>query len=161
MSKTVRTFLPKNRIETLARRAGGIPRERALDQAVQAVESLRDESLDAIREGIRAVDLILSATTSTRLSDVEMRKILHSCDRIIVLAETYGYRLLTKIAMGLCDLVGRLIEIDKGDRKAVHVCVRSLHLVAPPRGALSAREEETILRELSRVLAHYKVAGRY
>jgi hypothetical protein len=160
MTKTVRTFLPKNRIETLARRPGGIPREKALEQAVLAVESLRDESVSAIRDGIRGIDVILSATTSSLLSDVEMLRILHCCDRIIVLAETYGYTLLCKIAMGLCDLVGQLIEIGKGDREAVYVCVRSLHLVAPPRAPLSGPEERTILTELHRVLAHYKAAGR-
>lgn len=158
MSANVKTYIPKNRIETLARRPGGISRKKALEDANAAVQALRDESITAIEEKIKAITDIVVGARSEVMSNSDMRRILQIADHIIVLAETYRCERLVNIAKGLCDLISNMVKAGRTDRNAIEACSRALKLVAPHSPRLSHLDEEILLTELERVSARFRIA---
>ena len=124
MKGAVKTFFPKNRIEALILRLGRISREKALEQAAAAVEELRDESIEGIRNGIESMETLIGTSVSGCLTVQEMRDVLRFGDRIILLSKMFGFPVLALLTMRLCDLVERLIEIGHRDTEAIRICVR-------------------------------------
>ena len=124
MKSAAKTFLPKNRIEALILRPGGLSREKAIAQAVKAVEKLRDESIEGIRNGIEPMETLIGASVSGCLTVQEMCDVLRFGDRIILLSKMFGFSVLALMTMRLCDLVERLIEIGHRDTEAIRICVR-------------------------------------
>jgi hypothetical protein len=157
MSSTVTTTPPQTRFVALSRRSGGISRHKAIATAEAAVENTRDESIAGIQEGINSIEALVGGPDSKRVSIEAMQEILQLTDRIILLAGTFGFQTLSTIAMRLCDLSSRLIELDRGDAKAIRVFVRALRLVAPPSPALSETDGEAMTHQLMRILHHYGV----
>ena len=157
MKSKARIFLPKNRIETLVRMPGGISAEEALRRANANVEELRTDSTKAIDDAIATIEVIAGTAPGVCISEDHMLQIGRMCNRIILLAETYGFALIASAAMSLCDLSAKLVELKKGDVEPIRVYARTLRMLKSPQAALNERQCELMLRELSRILIHYGV----
>ncbi len=140
-----------------ARRPGGLSRQAAIAGAMQGVESLRDESIVVIADTVTEIERILAADGS--LSTEELHSLLRHSDRIVTLAQTFGYTVTAFVAKSLCDLLQSFVETGKRTREPLEVHASSLRLAMPP-GAVTQEDSERILGELSRILVFYGCTPR-
>jgi hypothetical protein len=150
--KKVNLTRRRPRLVELMNRPGGVSRAAAIAAASAAVESLRDQSIEGMVEAIVAIDEILNA--GSPIGETELARILRYAERIVTLAETFGYVTLAFAAKSLCDLAQWFLEKKEGKKEPLLVHAKSLRLVLPPKTVTQA-EAERILGELSRILMFF------
>jgi len=151
----VKTFFPQTRLAELAARPGGISRSDAIEGAQKSIESLRDQGDATILKSLGELETIAYGARGGQLSETDMHRTLRLADQIVTLAGTFGYAALDRVVRSLCDLTDGLIRANLRDSAPIAVHVQSMRLVAPGGRAWSDAENDKILSELSKVLAHY------
>lgn len=158
-SRPVMTFFPETRLSQLAARPGGVMRDIAVENALKDLESMRGEGDAAIANLMTEIETVLSGVRGGRLSSDQMRAILRAADQIVTLAGTFGYDTFGRVMKSLCDITDGLARSGQGDFAPIAVHVRSMRLVAPGSTQLTPEETETVLLELAKLLAHYKIGS--
>jgi len=151
------TFFPQTRLAELAARPGGIMRDIAVENALKHIESMRGEGNEAIARLMEEIEAVLSAASGGKLSADQMRAILRTADQVVTLAGTFGYDAFGRVMKSLCDVADGMLHSGLAEAAPIAVHVRSMRLVAPGSTQLSSAEIETVLAELSKVLAHYNL----
>jgi hypothetical protein len=157
MKRKTKIFLPKNRIETEVRRPGGISQEQALRRANANVEGLREVSKEALEAAVNAIGAIAGGASADGVPLENLPQLMRLCNRIILLAETYGFPQLALVAMRLCDLLSKFVELRKADANAIGVYVQAMRMLSPSQPPLPRLEHERLVEQLLRVLVHYGV----
>ena len=153
--KTVMTFFPETRLAKLAARPGGLMRDIAIENAMQAVEAMRGEGDEAIRHEMDAIDKVMTGVQNNKIPAAAMKQILHHADLIVTFAATFGYEALARCMRSLCDVADGLLNGGLEDAAPIAVHVRSMRLLAPGSATLSAQQAEVVLGELAKILTHY------
>jgi hypothetical protein len=153
--KPVMTFFPETRLAKLAARPGGIMRDIAIENAKEALESMRGEGDEAIRLGMDAIERVASHARDNQLPTARMKEILTYSDQLVTLAETFGYRAFGRSMKSLCDVTDGLISGGLQDFAPIAVHLRTMRLLAPGSSALSPEHTEVVLGELAKILTHY------
>jgi hypothetical protein len=153
--KTVMTFFPETRLAKLAARPGGLMRDIAIENAMQAVEAMRGEGDEAIRHEMDAIDKVMTGIQNNKIPAAAMKQILHHADLIVTFSATFGYEALARCMRSLCDVADGLLNGGLEDAAPIAVHVRSMRLLAPGSATLSAQQAEVVLGELAKILTHY------
>jgi hypothetical protein len=152
------TIRVKNRLGELLRRPGGVAKEEAVTDALQRIESLREEYVKAIPNEIELLEAILADTRHGRISSREICKLLNCADRLLVLSGTFGYPLLDAVVKSFCDLGAGMIEKNITSVDALLVHLRAMRLVCPGQSSATEEEAKDVLNELSKIHAYFRVA---
>jgi len=155
---TKRTYFPKTRLSQLAARPGGVSRDSAIENALEAMEEMRDECTVAIETAIAAIEAILYAARNG-LNEAQMKDILGHADRVVTLAGTFGYGLLDTAVRSLCDVTDGLLPAQACEIAPIAVHVQAMRLMAPGSAKLSDIEAGHIFAELSKVRAHLGIVS--
>ena len=156
MSSECKTIRVKNRLGEMLRRPGGIVRSQAIESAVQAVETLREEYVGSIPGEIDGLEAI-AARSRGKLSREDVDAMLGHASRLLTLTGTFGYELLDQVAKRFCDFADAMLEMDIHDAAPVDVHVRAMRLVCPGAADLSQEEIDNMLTGLEKVHKHYGI----
>lgn len=154
--KPRKTFFPKTRLSELAARPGGIPRDLAIEGAVEAIQELRGESDKMIGLLIGAIEELVYAAKNKQMSEEDMFQVLRHADQIVTLAGTFGYQFLDVAVRSLCDVTDGLIRAKLRDVAPIAVHIQSMRLLGPGVNALTPDQAGKVLAELAKILTHYK-----
>jgi len=157
MGKSCKVTPVKNRLGQLLRLPGGIARDEAVEAAGQAVETLRDEYVNAIPGEIGALEAVVAAAGRRKLPPQELQAMLDRAGHLLTLSGTFGYTLLDEVVKRFCDLTSGMIEKDIGDVAPVSVHLRAMRLVCPGGRSLEEGEADNMLKGLELVHAHYGI----
>lgn len=146
----------KNRLGQLLRMPGGVGREEAVQAAGKAVETLRDEYVNAIPNEIGALEAMVPAGAG-KISAKDLDAMLNRAGRLLTLSGTFGYDLLDQVVKRFCDLANGMIEKDIDDIAAVDVHLRAMRLVCPGAPELGEDAADHMLSGLAKVHAHYGI----
>lgn len=160
MSKACKIIPVKNRLGQLMRRPGGISRSEAVEAAGKAVETLRDEYVEAIPGEIAALEAIAAERGSDRIATDDIEAMIDRAGRLLTLSGTFGYDLLDQVVKRFCDLAAGMIEYGIDDLAPIDVHLRAMRLVCPSAPALSQAEVDEMMNGLWKVHAHYGIRSR-
>jgi hypothetical protein len=147
---------PKTRLSELAKRAGGISRDDAVEGAMQQMESLRGESDDVIETTIAALEAIgQTARKNGKCSRDQLLEILQHGDQMVTLAGTFGYGPLGIASRSLCDIADGMMRAGSDDIAPILVHVQAVRMTSPRSAALTPEQADKVLAELTRVLTHF------
>src|SRR5512135_1587383 len=105
MGNAKRFYMPKTRLAELAARAGGPPRDIAIENVMKSLESMRGESDTEIGKSITAMEkAVFDPANKGKLSNDQLVLVLRGADQIVTLAGTFGYVSLDAAARSLCDV---------------------------------------------------------
>jgi hypothetical protein len=153
----VKVSYPALKFAEKSRKPGGLSRQAAIAAASAGVETLREQSLAGISEAANEIERILAAEST--LGAGQTASILDAAARIAVLAETFGYTVLSSVTKSLCDLTEAFIAKGNPAKEPIAVHANSIRLVMPPR-TVTQEDAERILGELSRILMFYGCTPR-
>jgi len=154
--KKARIYLPASTLKEQLSRPGGKSRDEAVKAAIAGVETLREQSMDAIDSAIKAVEAVAQEGTNGMLTESKLQDVLRNADEIVELAGTFQLQNLDAAGRSLCDLVGLLLKTSPYPAEPIVVHARALRLFAPGRPSLSAAQIEVILGELARFRAFFE-----
>ena len=143
------------RLARMLPRSGGMAREAALKNAVEAVESLREGKVAVIGEEIAACEKI-AAANSRSVSDQALQDLLLRTGVVFNLSGTYGMATLNSVCMSTLDLISLMKEKGISSGEGIFVHVRAMVLAAPTGGPLGADDAEKLLARLRSVIEHYR-----
>ena len=122
-------FYVDSRFERLARRSGGVPREKALAAAQGQIETIRpafgewlDQELDDLSVAAADADAI-----PTNMNAVE--RLDTTCGQIRDIGATMGHALVTFVAESLCTILEAVKDGAPYDAEAVSCHISALRLV--------------------------------
>jgi hypothetical protein len=124
-----RVFSPKTRFQTLARRPGGVPRDRALDNAQNKVEEAKlgfDEWLDA--EMTELIGAVERARSGAPVDDWIDSAQFHT-NQLRDVGTTVGFELLTFIANTLSTILDGIKAGAEFNMESVTCHIDSLLLI--------------------------------
>jgi len=157
MGKSCKIIPVKNRLGQLMRLPGGVAREEAVTAAGKAVDTLREEYVNAIPGEIGALEAIVAAAGRKHMPARELEAMLERAGHLLTLSGTYGYDLLDEVVKRFCDLATGMIEKDIGDVAPVSVHLRAMRLVCPGGAELDEGAADHMLGGLEKVHAHYGI----
>lgn len=153
----VKISYPALKFAEKARKPGGISRQAAIADALDGVESLRESSIAQISASVEEIEEILAGDHP--FGQAELTKVTRSAGRIVMLAETFGYSLLSSIAKSLCDLAEGFAGKDVLAPGPLVVHASAMRLALPPQD-VRGQDAERILGELSRILVYFGCTPR-
>jgi hypothetical protein len=157
MGKSCKIIPVKNRLGQLLKLPGGVAREEAVEAAGKAVETLREEYVNAIPGEIGALEAIVAAAGRKHIPASELEAMLERAGHLLTLSGTFGYDMLDEVVKRFCDLTTGMIEKDIGDVAPVSVHLRAMRLVCPGGAELDAGAADHMLGGLEKVHAHYGI----
>lgn len=149
------TFFPETKLAKLAARPGGIMRDIAIENAMEALEAMRGEGNEAIKSGMDAIEKVVNSAQANKLPAEQIKEILVYSDQLVTLAGTFGYQAFSRCMKSLCDVADGLLTAHREDAAPISVHVRTMRLLAPGSSALSPEHVEVVLGELAKILTHY------
>lgn len=124
-----RVFHVESRFVTMARRPGGVPRERAIASAQAHVEELSSDFVDWVDQEVQQLSLIL-AEIEKNPGDVTMiERADVNCSQLRDIGTTLGYELVTFVAGSLCAVLNTIKAGAAYDKDMVDCHVNALFLV--------------------------------
>ena len=157
MGKSCKIIPVKNRLGQLLKLPGGVARAEAVEAAGKAVETLRDEYVNAIPGEIGALEAIVAAAGRKHIPASELEAMLDRAGHVLTLSGTFGYDLLDEVVKRFCDLATGMIEKNIGDVAPVSVHLRAMRLVCPGGQELDEGTADHMLGGLEKVHAHYGI----
>ena len=157
MGKSFKVISVKNRLGQLLRMPGGIAREEAVQAAGEAVETLREQYVNAIPGEIGALEAMAAAGGRRSVSAPRLQEMLDRAGHLLTLSGTFGYDLLDEVVKRFCDLAAGMIEKDIGDVAPINVHLRAMRLVCPGSTPLDENQADHMLSGLEKVHAHYGI----
>ncbi len=153
--KPRKIFFPKTRLAELVARPGGIPRDLAIEAAVDAIQELRGESDKMIGLLIGGIGDTVKGAQNGELNDDDLLQVLRCADQIVTLAGTFGYQYLETASRSLCDVTDGLMRAGMHHLAPVAVHIQSMLLLGPGT-SLPPDQASVVLAELAKILTHYK-----
>ena len=126
--KDVRIFSVETRFQELARRPGGVPREKAIEQAQAKIDDAKpgfDNWLDPTVESL--VEVIKQAQAGTAPADWLETANRHS-RHLRDVGTTMDFELLTYIANSLCEVLDAIAAGSKCDMNSIQCHIDALVL---------------------------------
>jgi hypothetical protein len=144
---------PKTNLSTLVNRPGGRARNEAIAEAKRRVEEQRPPAMDAVDA---MIGILVERVASLRdISMDNLKEIRRATDQIMSLAMIFELDTLSHAARNLSDLCQIFSTRGRTDVEAIIVHIRAIQLLAPKNGMRSARTATTVLRELDGCLEHF------
>ena len=146
-----------SRFAVMARRPGGLSREKAVAKADGTIEKLKSKYLDWVAKDMRALENHINAVHQLEgARDEDMEAAYTKAAEIRDLGATFDFPLTTEVADGLCELIHRLRHAGMYSHDALATHLSALQLVCTEAfKGKKAADEKPLLDGLGRVLAKY------
>jgi hypothetical protein len=149
-----REFLVETRFEKMAKRPGGLPRDRAIKNAQGMIEELKPEFADwvdrKVQESIAAIRRIEQSPDDVGAIDVAHR----ICGELRDVGATMGFRLVTAVSGNLCEIFEALKAGAPHHKEALDCHVDALALsVQPPYRNMSPDQVPEMMGGLISIVA--------
>jgi hypothetical protein len=116
-----RLFYADTRFERLARRSGGVEREKAIEQAQAQVEEMKADFSVWIDNEFDTLNAALSEIESDPSNKGALERAHRSCAQLRDVGGTMGYQLVTFVAKTLCEILEAYIAGAAYDTEVI-VC---------------------------------------
>jgi hypothetical protein len=146
-------FYVDSRFERLARRSGGVPRERALAAAQGQIDAIRPAFGEWLDQELNDLSVAAADAESlpTSMSAVERVEVI--CGQIRDLGATMGHSLVTFVAGSLCTILEAVKEGASYDAEAVSCHISALRLVrTEPYRHMEAEQVPEMMAGLRRIV---------
>jgi hypothetical protein len=100
-----RVFQPNTRFQTMARRAGGVRRDRAIEQAAAAVEEAKVGFDDWLESELRTLMVLIGSVRAGEAKPDWADTALFHCAQLRDVGGTVSFELLTYVAGTLCTIL--------------------------------------------------------
>jgi hypothetical protein len=100
----VRIFLANTRFEQMARRPGGVPRERAVAQAQAKINELKSDFSDWLEKELQELAEAISIFESDLSDESSLERAYRNTLQLEAVCAPMGYELVTFVAGNLCTI---------------------------------------------------------
>lgn len=98
-------FPVDTRFQQMARRPGGVPRERALDVAQRHIDELKPDFGNWLTREMKQLAKLIQAVGDNPGDDAVLDQAHQACRQLRDVGGTMGYELVTFVADNLCDIL--------------------------------------------------------
>lgn len=157
MSTSAKFVFVPNRLGQLLKAPGGITREEAVEEARQALETLRDTSGDVVWGLIADIEGVVATGTARKervFQGDELLLLLNQAESIINYADLFGYSDLDSVTRSLCHLIVIMLEREIRTVEPVAVHARAMRLVGPGLNARAPEELQLLHAQFRRIIEH-------
>ena len=146
-----------SRFAVMARRPGGVAREKALARAENTVEGFKADYLEWVARDLRALEKRVDAIHEHEgARDDDMESAYTMAAQIRDLGATFDFPLTTDVADSLCELIHRFRHAQMYGREALQTHLQALILVcADAFKGKQPNDEKPLLDGLVRMVAKY------
>ena len=104
-STQARIFHANTQFETLARRPGGVARDKALENAANGIERIKPELIFWLKQGVFKLDLAIQATWISLEDTTRFDSAIELSVALRDVGATLGFPLLSFISNNLCEIL--------------------------------------------------------
>lgn len=151
MSRSI-SFNPQQRLAALLRRPGGVPLDKAAEQAEQRVQTLRDRCVGVL-------DAKIEQMARMAADGAPPARLYAAASEIFSLAATFDLRELSQAASSLCDLLAwTQSHADPGGvlKKSVVVHLDALRTLRRPELSSDTAARAAVVEGLRQISLKYK-----
>ncbi len=154
----VRIFFANTRFEQMARRPGGVPRQKAMAQAQAQIDELKSGFNDWLDRELRELNETLSKVESDLNDNVSLETAYRNCAQLQAVCAAMGYELVTFVAENLCKIISTIMTGAAYDKEIVDCHINAFILAKTDQyREMSPEQVPEMARGLRRVV---ELAGR-
>ena len=118
-SSDVRIFFADTRFERMARRPGGVPREKALARAQKMVDELKSDFGEWLDRELNELNVALSKAESDLSDNAALEDAYRNCAQLQGVCAAMGYDLVTFVAENLCKIISTVMTGAAYDKEMI------------------------------------------
>ncbi len=118
-SSDVRIFFADTRFERMARRPGGVSREKALARAQKMVDELKSDFGDWLDRELNELNAALSKAESDLNDNAALEDAYRNCTQLQNVCAAMGYELVTFVAENLCKIISTVMTGAAYDKEMI------------------------------------------
>jgi hypothetical protein len=130
--KRVRVFRVETRLQKLARRPGGIPRDRALKKAQANVEEIKPGFDDWLVKEFDSIALLLKRAQAGEPQEAWLDALNRQSRNLRDVGTTMDFELLTFIADSLCEILDAVADGAECSMESIQCHVDAMFLARKP-----------------------------
>jgi chemotaxis protein histidine kinase CheA len=115
----VHIFFPNTRFERLARRPGGVPREKALARAEKMVDELKSDFGEWLDRELQELTTALSKAERDLNDNAALEDAYRNCAQLQGVCAAMGYDLVTFVAENLCKIISTVMTGAAYDKEMI------------------------------------------
>ncbi len=151
---SARIFPVETKFQKLARREGGIPREKAIAEASAEIEEIKPDFNDWLAKELESLNRIINQARSGKAGPDWPQLANHHCRQMRDAGSTMGFILLTFIADSLCNVLDKIGAGAEYNMQAVTCHIDALFLARQPTYRHMPPDEVPELTNGLRQIAH-------
>jgi hypothetical protein len=146
-------FRVDTRFQQLARRPGGVTRERAIETAQRQIDDMKPDFADWLDRELKELSTAVRRVASNPTEPTALEQAHQTCRGLRDVGSTMGYELITFVAGNLCEVLDAIKAGAPCDRDMIdcHMDALLLARTEPYRGLLPEQLPE-MTRGLRRVV---------
>lgn len=118
-SSDVRIFFADTRFERMARRPGGVSREKALARAQKMVDELKSDFGNWLDRELNELNAALSKAESDLNDNAALEDAYRNCTQLQNVCAAMGYELVTFVAENLCKIISTVMTGAAYDKEMI------------------------------------------
>lgn len=118
-SSDVRIFFADTRFERMARRPGGVSREKALARAQKMVDELKSDFGEWLDRELNELNAALSKAESDLNDNAALEDAYRNCAQLQGVCAAMGYELVTFVAENLCKIISTVMTGAAYDKEMI------------------------------------------
>ncbi|MGA2565821.1 MAG: hypothetical protein ABSF41_03220 [Pseudolabrys sp.] len=114
-----RIFFANTRFERMARRPGGVPREKALGEAQAKIDELKSDFRVWLDQELHKLNAALSKVESDLTDNASLENAYRNCTQLQAVCGAMGYELVTFVAGNLCKIISTIMTGAAYDKEMI------------------------------------------
>ncbi|HTT48307.1 MAG TPA: hypothetical protein VMG39_09940 [Pseudolabrys sp.] len=154
----VRIFYANTRFEQMARRPGGVPRQKAMAQAQAKIDELKSGFNDWLDRELRQLNDALAKVENDLNDNASLETAYRNCAQLQSVCAAMGFELVTFVAENLCKIISTMMSGAAYDKDIVDCHINAFLLAKTDQyRAMSPEQVPEMASGLRRVV---ELAGR-
>lgn len=146
-------FRVDTRFQQLARRPGGVSRDRAIESAQRQIDEMKTDFADWLDRELKELSTALQRVASNPAAPAVLEHAHQTCRGLRDVGSTMGYELITFVAGNLCDVLDAIKAGAHCDKDMIDCHMDALLLArTEPYRSLGPEQLPEMARGLRRVL---------
>lgn len=144
-------FFANTHYEQMARRPGGVPRDKALAAARHHIDELKSGFIDWLNERLNELAAALAALDAEPSLPAHIESAYRISGEVRDVGTTLGYGTVTFVATTLCELLEAIKAGATYDKEMIDCHVNALNYVVRQRGNLTDEQAAELTAGLRRI----------